>query len=59
VVARLADLGYSQRLVVRDSRCAPDLLGAEITEAFYHEPQAMQSALTGLRTFFMVSGGEA
>jgi uncharacterized protein YbjT (DUF2867 family) len=59
VAARLAELGYSQRLIVRDPDRAPDLPGAEAAEASYDDPQAMQRALTGVRTFFMVSAGEA
>jgi len=59
VAARLAELGYSQRLIVRDPDRAPDLPGAEAAEASYDDPQAMQRALAGVRTFFMVSAGEA
>lgn len=59
VAARLAELGYSQRLIVRDLDRAPDLPGAEAAEASYDDPQAMQRALSSVRTFFMVSAGEA
>ncbi|MDP8951688.1 MAG: SDR family oxidoreductase [Actinomycetota bacterium] len=58
VSARLANLGYRQRLIVRDVRRGPDLPGAEAAEASYSEPEAMQRALSGVRTFFMVSAGE-
>jgi uncharacterized protein YbjT (DUF2867 family) len=46
-------------LIVRDTSRAPDLPGAEIVEASYDDPRAMRRALEGIRTFFMVSGGEA
>ncbi len=59
VATRLADLGHGQRLIVRDTSRAPDLPGAEIVEASYDDPRAMRRALEGIRTFFMVSGGEA
>jgi NAD(P)H dehydrogenase (quinone) len=59
VAARLAELRYSQRLIVRDVDRAPDLPGAEAAEASYDDPQAMRRALLGVRTFFMVSAGEA
>ena len=59
VAARLADLGHSQRLIVRDASRAPDFPGAEAAEASYGDPEAMRKALEGASTFFMVSGGEA
>ena len=59
VAARLAELGHSQRLIVRDRSSAPDLLGAEAVEASYDDPQAMRRALAGVKTFFMVSASEA
>jgi NAD(P)H dehydrogenase (quinone) len=59
IAARLAELGYSQRLIVRDLDPVPDFLTAEAAEASYDDPQAMQRALSGVRTFFMVSAGEA
>lgn len=58
VASRLADLGHGQRLIVRDASRAPDLSGAEVAEASYDDPQAMRRSLDGIRTFFMVSGGE-
>src|ERR687893_2802899 len=59
VAARLAELGHSQRLIIRDRSSAPDLLGAEAVEASYDDPQAMRRALAGVKTFFMVSASEA
>jgi NAD(P)H dehydrogenase (quinone) len=59
VAARLAQLGHDQRLVVRDKSRAPDLPGAEAAEASYGDPESMREALAGVRTFFMVSAGEA
>jgi NAD(P)H dehydrogenase (quinone) len=59
VAARLASLGHSQRLIIRDGSRAPDLLGAEVAQASYEHPQAMRGALAGAKTFFMVSAGEA
>jgi NAD(P)H dehydrogenase (quinone) len=59
VAARLASLGHSQILIVRDRSRAPDLQGAEAAQASYEHPQAMRRALAGVKTFFMVSGGEA
>jgi NAD(P)H dehydrogenase (quinone) len=59
VAARLAELGLDQRLIVRDMGRAPDLPGAEAARASYDEPRAMQRALAGVQTFFMVSAGEA
>ncbi len=59
VAARLADLGQSQRLIVRDVSRAPDLPGAEVAEASYEEPEAMRVALAGAGKFFVVSAGEA
>lgn len=59
VAARLAELGYGQRLILRDANRAPELPGAETAEASYGEPQKLRDALSGARTFFMVSAGEA
>jgi NAD(P)H dehydrogenase (quinone) len=59
VAARLASLGHSQILIVRDRGRAPNLLGAEAVQASYEHPQEMRRALAGVGTFFMVSGGEA
>lgn len=59
VAARLAGLGYGQRLIVRDKGRAPELPGAEVAEASYQDAGAMRKALDGVETFFMVSAGEA
>lgn len=59
VATRLAALDHGQRLIVRDTSRVPELPGARAAQASYGEPEAMQRALTGARTFFMVSAGEA
>jgi NAD(P)H dehydrogenase (quinone) len=59
VAARLASLGHTQILIVRDRSRAPNLLGAEAAQASYENPQTMRRALAGVETFFMVSAGEA
>lgn len=58
IASRLAALGQGQRLVVRDAGRAPDLPNAEVAEASYEDTRALRQALTGARTFFMVSAGE-
>ena len=59
VAARLAESGYSQRLIVRDKSRAPDLSGSQAAEASYDDPEAMRRALAGVETLFMVSAAEA
>jgi NAD(P)H dehydrogenase (quinone) len=59
VAVRLASLAHGQRLIVRDRNRAPDLPGAETVQASYDDPQALRRALAGVKTFFMVSAGEA
>lgn len=59
VAARLAELGHSQRLIVRDKSRAPGLPGATVAEASYADTQALRRALAGTHTFFIVSAGEA
>ena len=44
---------------MRERGRAPDLPGAQAAEASYDDPEAMRRALSGVQTFFMVSGGEA
>lgn len=56
VAARLAALGYPQRLLVRDPARAPHLNGAEVFQAAYTDGPAMQAALRGVQTLFLVSG---
>ncbi len=56
IASRLAGLGASQRLIVRDSARAPVLPGAEVVEASsYEDAAAMLQALTGVQTLFLVS----
>ena len=59
VARRLAVAGHPQRLIVRDTARVPTLPGTEVAEASYDDPAAMRQALTGVRTFFMVSAHEA
>lgn len=59
VAARLAELGVSQRLVVRDPSRAPSLPGAEVVGgANYADGEAMRRAFDGADTVFFVSAGE-
>lgn len=58
VARRLAAAGVAQRLLVRDPARAPDLPGAEVTRASYHEPETVRAALPGVRTLFLVSASE-
>ena len=56
VAARLAALGLSQRLIVRDPSRAPALPGAEVFQvSSYGDPAAMGRALSGVDTLFLVS----
>lgn len=56
IAARIAGLGFAQRLVVRDPARAPHLPGAEIAVASsYDDAPAMRQALFGIRTLFLVS----
>jgi NAD(P)H dehydrogenase (quinone) len=56
VAARLAKLGFKQRLIVRDSERAPHLPRAEVVQAFsYGDAVAMGRALAGVETLFLVS----
>ena len=59
VARRLADAGVRQRLVVRDPTRAPVLQGAEIAVAEYRDGPAMQAALDGVDTLFLVSARES
>jgi uncharacterized protein YbjT (DUF2867 family) len=45
-------------LIVRDTKRAPDLPGAEVAEASYEDHESMRRALRGTRTLFMVSANE-
>jgi NAD(P)H dehydrogenase (quinone) len=56
VAARIAKLGLTQRLIVRDPSRAPHLPGAEIARiASYGDSIAMGQALSGIETLFLVS----
>jgi NAD(P)H dehydrogenase (quinone) len=56
VAARLARLGFPQRLIVRDPSRMPSLPGAEVFRiASYADPAAMGKALSGVDTMFLVS----
>ena len=56
VASRLARMGVTQRLIVRDSARAQVLSGAEVVEAScYGDTGAMLRALTGVRTLFLIS----
>jgi uncharacterized protein YbjT (DUF2867 family) len=59
VASRLASAGVPQRLVVRDPARAPALPGADVVAAEYADGDAVRSALTGVRTVFMVSASES
>ena len=58
VARRLAERGVTQRLVVRDPGRAPELAGAEVATASYHDPGSLRRALQGARTLVMVSASE-
>jgi NAD(P)H dehydrogenase (quinone) len=56
VAVRLAKLGLAQRLILRDSRRAPQLPGAEVMQASsYGDAVAIGRALVGVETLFLVS----
>jgi NAD(P)H dehydrogenase (quinone) len=58
-VARyLAAAGDPIRLIVRDAGRAPQLPGAEVATATYADRAAMQAALVGVHTLFLVSASE-
>jgi NAD(P)H dehydrogenase (quinone) len=59
VARHLADNGVAQRLVARDPSRLPELAGAQVARAAYHEGEAMRRALDGVRTLLLVSGSEA
>jgi len=56
VAARLAAREQPQRLIVRNLANAPHLPGAEVVQATYEDGPAMQAALHGIQTLFLVSG---
>lgn len=58
-VARyLAEAGDPIRMIVRDPSRAPQLPGAEVATATYSDGAAMQAALVGAQTLFLVSASE-
>lgn len=60
VATRLAEGGILQRLIVRDPSRAPHLPNSEIVQiSAYGDATAMQRALTGVRTLFLVSAKQA
>ncbi|GAB3491339.1 SDR family oxidoreductase [Nocardiopsis coralliicola] len=59
VAARLARRGAAQRLIVRDLNRAPELAGAAAAMAAYEDERAMQRALRGAQTLFLVSAAES
>lgn len=60
VAGRLADRGLAQRLIVRDRTRAPELADAEAAVASdYGDVGAMEAALAGVATLYLVSAGEA
>jgi uncharacterized protein YbjT (DUF2867 family) len=59
VARKLADVGRSQRLLVRDPSRAPQLAGATAVQSSYADRKALTAALDGLRTVLMVSASES
>ena len=59
VARQLADAGFSQRLLVRDPRRAPDLTDAPAATVSYGDPVLSRPALEGVKVLFMVSAAEA
>ena len=59
VARKLADVGRSQRLLVRDPSRAPQLAGATAVQSSYADRKAVIAALDGLRTVLMVSASES
>jgi NAD(P)H dehydrogenase (quinone) len=59
VARKLADVGRSQRLLVRDPSRAPQLAGATAVQSSYADRKALTAALDGLCTVLMVSASES
>jgi uncharacterized protein YbjT (DUF2867 family) len=59
VARQLSDAGFSQRLLVRDPRRAPDLTDAAAVAVSYGDPVLSRPALEGVKVLFMVSAAEA
>jgi NAD(P)H dehydrogenase (quinone) len=58
VARALAAAGQPIRLIVRDASRAPQLPGAQVASATYGDRAAMQAALAGVHTLFLVSASE-
>lgn len=58
VARSLAASGEPIRLIVRDPSRAPQLPGADVATATYADRAAMQAALIGVQTLFLVSASE-
>jgi NAD(P)H dehydrogenase (quinone) len=58
VARALAAAGQPTRLIVRDASRAPQLAGAEVATATYGDSAAVQAALVGVPTLFLVSASE-
>jgi uncharacterized protein YbjT (DUF2867 family) len=59
VARRLAKLGKTQRLIVRDPARAPELPGTEVVSfGGYDDPDGMVRAFTGITTLLLVSARE-
>jgi NAD(P)H dehydrogenase (quinone) len=59
VARQLSDAGFSQRLLVRDPRRAPELEDAPSVPVSYGDPALSRMALEGVKVLFMVSAAEA
>ncbi|MFP3463323.1 SDR family oxidoreductase [Arthrobacter globiformis] len=59
VARQLSDAGFSQRLLVRDPRRAPELKDAAAVAVSYGDPVLSRPALEGVKVLFMVSAAEA
>ncbi|OOC54689.1 MULTISPECIES: SDR family oxidoreductase [Nocardiopsis] len=59
VAARIARLGMSQRLIVRDINRAPEYPGSSAAMAAYEDTEAFERACRGVDTLFLVSATES
>ncbi|WP_432524011.1 SDR family oxidoreductase [Kineococcus sp. SYSU DK006] len=59
VARRLAEAGVAQRLLVREPARAPQLPQAVPVQSFYAHTPAVEAALAGVQTLFMVSAAES
>lgn len=58
VARRLARAGAALRLLARDPARVPDLPGAQVARASFHEPETVREALRAVATLFLVSASE-